>query len=240
VPGFGAVTPEQMTVRLTQPDIAAAADWLRHARDSTLIGSCTGTFLLGQAGALDNHECTTTWWLAGMLASLHPSARVDADRMVVQDGCVWTGGAAFSQIDLALAIVEHHHGTLSREVANRLAFERRLSQADFVTASGYAATPEIAAIESFVLANLTEPIALDDLANHAGVSARTLSRRTRTATGKAPMQVVQHIRLQVALEKLRSTHDSTLHIAHSVGLADAASLYRLVKQATGRTPSQFR
>jgi transcriptional regulator GlxA family with amidase domain len=240
VPGIGATTPELMAARLAQPDIAVVAGWLRQAGDSTLVGSCTAAFLLGRAGALDNRKCTTTWWLAGLLASLYPSARVDADRMVIQDGSTWTGGAAFSQIDLALAVVDHHFDTLSREVASRLAFERRLSQADFVTASGYAATPEIAAIESFVLANLTTPIALADLAEHAGVSSRTLSRRATATTGKSPMQIVQHIRLQVALDKLRTTRDSTLHIAHAVGLADTASLYRLVKQATGRSPSQFR
>ncbi|MEV4319640.1 helix-turn-helix domain-containing protein [Actinocrispum sp. NPDC049592] len=240
VPGIGATTPELMTERLAEPDIEVVADWLKGARHSTLVGACTATFVLGRAGALDNRSCTTTWWLAGLLGTLFPLARVDADRMVVQDGRTWTGGASFSQIDLALAIVEHHHGTLARAVANRLAFERRLSQADFVTASGYAASPEIAAIESYVLANLTEPITLADLASEAGVSARTLSRRTTAVTGRSPMQLVQHIRLQVALEKLRTSREPALHIAHSVGLADAASLYRLVKQTTGRTPSQFR
>jgi transcriptional regulator GlxA family with amidase domain len=242
VPGMGATTPELMADRLDQPDIPIAAEWLRAAHEggSTLVGACTATFLLGRAGALDDRECTTTWWLAGLLATLHPSTRVNADRMVVQDRRTWTGGASFSQIDLALAIVERHHGPLSREVANRLAFERRLSQADFVSTSGYVGSPEILAIEAYVQANLTSPIALADLAGHLGVSARTLSRRTTAITGKAPMQIVQHIRLQTALNKLRTTRDSTLHIAHAVGLADTASLYRLVKQATGRTPSQFR
>ncbi len=240
VPGIGATTPELMTERLAEPDIEVVADWLKSAQDSTLVGACTATFVLGRAGALDNRSCTTTWWLAGLLGTLYPLARVDADRMVVQDGRTWTGGASFSQIDLALAIVEHHHGTLAREVANRLAFERRLSQADFVSASGYAASPEIAAIESYVLANLTGPITLADLASQAGVSPRTLSRRTTAVTGKSPMHLVQHIRLQVALDKLRTSRESALRIAHSVGLADTASLYRLVKQATGRTPSQFR
>ena len=240
VPGIGATTPELMADRLTQPDIPIAAEWLRHARNhgSTLVGACTAAFVLGRAGALDDRSCTCTWWLAGMLASLFPKAHVDADRMVVQDRDVWTGGASFSQIDLALAVVEHHYGTLARAVANRLAFERRLSQADFVTAAGYG--PEVAAIESYVLANLTHPISLTDLASHARVSARTLTRRTTAATGKPPMQLVQHIRLQVALDKLRTSHEPVLSIAHDVGLADTASLYRLVKQATGRSPSQFR
>lgn len=240
VPGIGATTPELMANRLTQPDIPVVAAWLRRARNhgSTLVGACTAAFVLGRAGALDDRSCTCTWWLAGTLAAMFPKARVDADRMVVQDRGVWTGGASFSQIDLALAVVEHHYGNLARAVANRLAFERRLSQADFVTAEGYG--PEVAAIESYVLANLTHPISLTDLAAHTKVSPRTLTRRTTAATGKPPMQLVQHIRLQVALDKLRTSQESVLNIAHDVGLADTASLYRLVKQATGRSPSQFR
>lgn len=244
LPGFGGGDAGVLTDRLTGSDIAPTAAWLRdaYAGGSTLVGSCTGSFLLGAAGALDGRRCTTTWWLAGLLARRHPQARVDADQMVVQDGPTWTGGALFSQVDLALAVVERHHGgAQARTVANRIAFERRRSQADFMSASAYAeGAGEVAAVEAYALAHLTEPIALDDLAAHAGVSARTLARRTQAATGLAPMRLVQRIRLQVALDRLRTTGDSTARIAQSVGLADTASLYRLVKNATGRTPSQFR
>jgi len=85
--GIGAAGPEEIERRLAEPDARAAAAWLRGAsrRGATLAAACTGVFLLGDAGALDNRRCTTTWWLSGLLARRCPAARVDADAIVLED-----------------------------------------------------------------------------------------------------------------------------------------------------------
>ncbi|WP_433685674.1 helix-turn-helix transcriptional regulator [Nocardia sp. CA-119907] len=72
------------------------------------------------------------------------------------------------------------------------------------------------------------------------ISPRTLARRTGQAVGLSPMQLVQRIRLDHALHLLRTTHLPLGEIAAAVGLADPATLHRLVKRHTGRSPGSLR
>ena len=74
----------------------------------TLIGpqtviatSCTGVFLLGKMGLIDHKKVTTTWWLAPLLHELFPKAQLKAGEIVVQDGDLFTAGAALAQIGRA-------------------------------------------------------------------------------------------------------------------------------------------
>jgi transcriptional regulator GlxA family with amidase domain len=103
-----------------------------------------------------------------------------------------------------------------------------------------AADPAVAAIESHVAARIDRPVRLADLACAAHLSPRTLARRVRQATGLSPMELVQRIRLDVALQLLQHSDATIADIANRVGFSDAASLHRLVKQATGQAPGAFR
>ena len=62
--------------------------WLAAARArAKRFGSiCNGAFMLARAGLLEGRTVTTHWNDATALAALCPSARVEADRLYVQDG----------------------------------------------------------------------------------------------------------------------------------------------------------
>src|SRR5436190_13768539 len=53
-------------------------------------GVCTGAFLLAAAGLLDGRRATTHWRFASRLQTAYPAVRVDADKIFVRDGSVWT------------------------------------------------------------------------------------------------------------------------------------------------------
>jgi len=130
--GIGAAAPEEIESRLNALDARTAVGWLRDARRRRvmLAGACTAVFLLGDAGALDDQRCTTTWWLSGVLARRCPAARVQADGMVVQDRSVITAGAVMAQLDLMLALVARYaNRALAEETGRRLAASVRASQA---------------------------------------------------------------------------------------------------------------
>lgn len=244
VPGLGAAEPEEIAERLRAADVAVAAQWLScaHARGAEIAASCTAVFVLAAAGLLDQRRCVTTWWLGADLARVAPAANVVIDDMVVRDGPVWTAGSAFAHIDLMLALMRRFGGAaLTDELANRLVADRRTSQAGFLIPSHLAARDEtVATMESFVRARLDEPHTLDSLARSCGVSSRTLARRTRNAVGLSPLQLVQRVRLERSLHLLRTTRMPLEEIAAAVGLADPATLHRLVKRHTGRSPGALR
>jgi transcriptional regulator GlxA family with amidase domain len=243
-PGLGAAEPQEIVDRLDAADVAVACRWLTwaHARGADIAASCTAAFVLAAAGLLDERQCVTTWWLGADLARVAPAARVVIDEMVVRDGPIWTAGSAFAHIDLMLALMRHLGGAaLTDELANRLVADQRTSQASFLIPSHLAARDEtIAALESFVRSRLDQTHTLDSLARRCGLSPRTLARRTSKAVGLSPLQLVQRVRLERALHLLRTTRMPLEQIAAGVGLADAATLHRLVKRHTGRSPGALR
>lgn len=244
VPGLGAAQPEEIAERLGGADVAVAAEWLAgvDGRATEIAASCTAVFVLAAAGLLDQRRCVTTWWLGADLARVAPAARVVIDEMVVRDGPVWTAGSAFAHIDLMLALMRHLGGAaLTDELANRLVADQRTSQASFLIPSHLAARDEtVATLERFVRSRLDEPHTLDSLARLCGLSTRTLARRTRNAVGLSPLQLVQRVRLERSLHLLRTTRMPLEEIAAAVGLADPATLHRLMKKHTGHSPGALR
>ncbi|MEV0355016.1 helix-turn-helix domain-containing protein [Nocardia sp. NPDC050697] len=244
LPGLGAADATEIAARLAAPDIAAAGAWLvdAQARGAEIAASCTAVFVLGAAGLLTGRRCVTTWWLGAELARVAPGARVVLDDMVVRDGPIRTAGSAFAHIDLMLAIMRQHGGAaLTDELAARLVVDQRASQASFLVPSHLAARDDtVAALESFVRAHPAHPHTLESLARHCNLSPRTLARRTGAAAGLSPLQLVARVRLQRALHLLRSTRLPLGEIAAAVGLADPATLHRLVKRHTGRAPGALR
>jgi transcriptional regulator GlxA family with amidase domain len=55
-----------------------------------VAGLCTGAFLLGDAGLLDGRRATTHWYWAEALQQRHPQAQIEADRIYIADGPIWT------------------------------------------------------------------------------------------------------------------------------------------------------
>ena len=86
--------------------------WLRaRAPLARRYGSvCTGAFFLGAAGLLDGLSATTHWQHASELAERFPAARIEPDRIYVQDGALWTSAGVTAGIDLALKLIENDHG----------------------------------------------------------------------------------------------------------------------------------
>lgn len=117
-----------------------------------------------------------------------------------------TSAGAASGIDLCLHILRRDLGVAaSNHAARRLvaAPYRSGGQAQYVPRS----VPEplgerFAATREWALHQLGEPLTLEALAQHAGVSARTFSRRFAEDTGYTPMQWVMRARIDVARELL--------------------------------------
>ncbi|MQY27270.1 GlxA family transcriptional regulator [Nocardia aurantia] len=243
-PGLGAADAQEIDERLSRPDAHVAARWLRDAaaNGTEIAASCTAVFLLAAAGVLDERRCVTTWWLGTELARTAPAARVVVDEMVVHDGPIWTAGSSFAHIDLMLALMRHHSGgALADELASRLLIDQRTSQAAFLIPSHLAARDEtVAELESYVRAHPAETHTLASMARRCGMSERTLARRTEGAAGLSPLQLVARVRLERALHLLRTTQLPLEQVAAAVGLSDPASLHRLVKKHTGRSPGATR
>src|SRR5262249_32516597 len=74
-------------------------------RGRRMASVCSGAYILAAAGLLDGKRATTHWRQAPRLARLFPNVQVDADRIHVRDGNIWTSAGVTAGIDLALAMI---------------------------------------------------------------------------------------------------------------------------------------
>lgn len=244
VPGIGTETPAVVRERIVRPDArAASAALARHADGGGAIAaSCSAVFLLAGPGLLDGRRATTTWWLAPELAALAPGCTVDADRMVVADPPLVTGGAAFAQADVMLHLLREYGGAqLSDAVARTLLIDGRAAQAPYVVpellANGDALVLDLVArIESA----LPHPPSVTDLARDLAISERTLSRQVHRATGRTTFALVQSVKLRRARALLEGSRLSVEQVAAAVGYQDATALRRAMRKVAGATPSRYR
>jgi len=94
--------------------------WLRRnaARTRRTASVCSGAFFLAEAGLLDGKRATTHWNATDTFARQFPRVKLDADRIYIRDGSIWTSAGIAAGIDLALAMIEDDLGA---EVARRTA-----------------------------------------------------------------------------------------------------------------------
>ncbi|UXI70539.1 GlxA family transcriptional regulator [Tahibacter amnicola] len=244
IPGLGEEDPEALIRRLDADDARAAARAIRcHvAQHGEVAAACSAVYLLHAATVLDHRRVTTSWWLASTLQQRATSCTVDADRMVCVDGPICTAGAAFAQSDLMLHLLRTRFGTpLADAVGKVLLIDARQAQAPY-------AIPSLLASGNALVRRLTERIetglpalpSMAQLAREQAMSVRTLSRHVRAATGKAPLALVQSIRLSRARHLIETSRLSIDAIAAQVGYEDATALRRLMRKAAGASPRQFR
>jgi AraC family transcriptional regulator len=94
-------------------------------------------------------------------------------------------------------------------------------------------------IRDYVLANLSEPIEVGDLAALAGKSAFHFSRIFTRSVGLTPHHYVVHLRLQTALRHIRDGRMGLAEIAADTGFSDQSHLSRWIRRVHGAAPSQL-
>lgn len=211
------------------------------ARGVPLASACTGTFLLGEAGVLDGHRVTTSWWLAPTFRNRYPAVLLDQSRMVIASDGVTTAGAAFGHVDLALTIVRRTSPTLADLVTRYLVIDERPSQSAYTIASALAQSdPTVAAFERWIRDHIAEPLGIPDAARSLGVSERTLQRAVNKTLGTSPIRFIHDLRVEQASHLLRTTDQSLEAIARKVGYQHPNTLRVLLRRRTGKTTATLR
>ncbi len=244
VPGLWATSGAEAEASLERADVKRLIQVLArgHARGATIGASCSGAFLLGDAGLLDGRDCTTTWWLSASLRRRRPLARVDADRALVVAGRVLTAGAVFAQADLTLHLVARFAGPRTARLCSRLLLlDLHPSQAAYMAIRQLTADDSVVRrAETWVRGHLGEDFEVGDLARQVGVNPRTLARRLTAAVGVGPLGFVQRLRVESAVHLLETTRLSLQEICARVGYQDAHALRRLVQRETQASPRELR
>lgn len=244
IPAQGLSKSESYSARLEERDcVDARAQIVSAASNGAHVASsCTGTLLLASTGLLDGRRATTAWWLAPTFAELFPAVSLDTTELILGDGAFTTAGAAMAQMDLMVGLVARHAGAdVADACARRMVLDQRRSQVPYMAIGLLAASSEsIARAAAWARPRLADGISVGDVARAVGQSTRTFSRRVVAATGLSPIQFLQQLRVERAIELLETTTLPFDEVAYRVGYSDPSTLRTLIRRGSGLGPRDLR
>lgn len=220
--------------------------WLRkqHAKGVIMGSVCAGAFLLAETGLMDGRPMTTHWAHADRLKTRFPQVRVDADRLIIDDGDIITAGGLMSWTDLGLRLVDRLLGPTvmigtarmllvdppGREQRYYSVFSPRLAHGDAA----------VLKVQHWLQATQAKETALATLAAQANLEERTFLRRFQKATGMTTTDYCQHLRVGRARELLQFGTASIDRVAWDVGYNDPSAFRKVFTRIVGLSPSDYR
>lgn len=205
---------------------------------------CSGAFLLAELGFLEGKTATTHWKYAEQLQLKYPNITVDENVLYVDEGQVLTSAGSAAGIDMCLHVVRQAFGSdIANQVARRLVLPayREGGQAQFIPRPmPKERGGKIAPLLDEIRLNLNDIWSVDDMANKAGLTPRTLLRRFKETVGESPQVWLTSERIERSKELLESTRMNTTEIAEASGFLTPETLRHHFKKKIGISPMQYR
>jgi transcriptional regulator GlxA family with amidase domain len=223
--------------------------WLAemHAAGAQLCSTCSGVLLLAETGLLDGKDATVHWMYGPTFRRNFPNVRLRLERALVAAGKnheFLMSGASTSWHDLILYLIAQHAGpTAAQAVAKFFAFQWHADgQSPYVvfepaTDHGDAV---IHKVQSWLARHFSVANPIEQAARISGIPERSFKRRFKSATGHAPIDYVQRLRVEEAKRWLERTQAPVDEIGWKVGYEDPAFFRRLFKRITGVTAGAYR
>ncbi|WP_430474869.1 AraC family transcriptional regulator [Thalassospira lucentensis] len=111
-------------------------------------------------------------------------------------------------------------------------------EAGYFARQAFSVGNAIARSISHVSSNLNQPVSIDDMAAHAGMSRAVFHRKFKDVTTMSPIQFVKSMRLSSAAMKI-ATGMTVNEAAMDVGYVSASQFSREFKRMYGKSPRQW-
>nr|WP_297912166.1 helix-turn-helix domain-containing protein [uncultured Allomuricauda sp.] len=219
--------------------------WLRDQYDNgtKICSVCTGAYILGFAGLLNEKECTTHWKYFEDFGNRFSKAKLLQDRLLIKDGNLYSSAGVSSGIDLALFVLEEMFGAVFvSKIAKEVVIYLRRSPSDpqlsvFLQYRNHIET-RIHKIQDILAQNLDQKMILEDLAHKVYMSPRNLTRLFKKTTGTTIGQYLEELRVEKAVQLL-SQGEKVMTVSAACGLRSTNHLRTLLKKHTSLLPSEF-
>lgn len=238
----------------TTPDMAASragrqaiTRWLRTAvvPGITLVTICSGALLAAEAGLLDGHDCTTHSDCLDDLRRLAPAARVQENRLFVEDGARFSSAGVSTGTDLMLHIVSSlTSAPVALSVARRMVLYMRRSGGDPQISPWLSGRnhihPAIHRVQDAILREPARAWTLGELAAIGHLSDRHLTRLFRSHAGMSVTTYLNTIRVALARDILQNQRVDMETVAERAGFASPRHLRRVWAAHHALPPSHYR
>lgn len=221
--------------------------WLRRTirPGVRLVTICSGALLAARAGLLDGYSCTTHHLTIGELERLAPAARVQENRLFVEDGERLTSAGITAGIDLMLHIVAGlaDHAT-ALAVARYLVVYLRRSGSDpqlspWLEGRNHM-NPVVHRAQDAIAHDPVADWSVERLAHIGGASPRNFSRLFNEYAGMTVTDYVNRLKISLAREMLLNSELDIENVATRAGFASARQFRRVWQRIYNEPPSRVR
>ncbi len=231
---------------LVMKENAAFIPWIvdQYNKGAEIATLCIASFFLAGTGLLDGKQCATHWTAANDFKALFPGVNLVDDKIMTEDGGIYTSGGAYSFLNLLVYIIEKYAG---REMAIHIAKEfmidiDRISQSPFIIFQGQKAHDDepIKKAQEFIENNFEEKISVDQLASMFALGRRNMERRFKKATSNTVVEYIQRVKIEAAKKNLECGRKNVNEVMYDVGYTDPKAFRTTFKKITGLSPIEYR
>jgi transcriptional regulator GlxA family with amidase domain len=217
----------------------------RLARQGVRIGGISsGSYVLAEAGLLNNHDFTIHWEHAPVLKEAFSHLAPRQARFVIDGGRITCGGGVAPLDMMHAMIAERMGGDFARRVSDwylhtavaEPSAPQRGSAAERFGTNHAALLSILEAMET----TIEKPLDRSSLARLAGISSRHLDRLFREHRQSTFSDTYRDIRLSHARRLLEQSPLSISEIAYATGFSSAAHFSNCFKKVFGQTPKSVR
>ncbi len=221
-------------------------DWIgqQHRRGAILASACSGAFLLAEAGILTGRSATTHWQLADRFRQRYPKIDLQIDQILIDGEDYLCAGGTGAHQDLALYLIKKFGSVQLATACARMMLldptrQKQAPYACFRPRRNHGDQP-ITQAQQWLDHNYLQPVSIKNMAALSGMNDRTFLRRFRKATGSAPLEYLQQLRVEKAKQQLTDSGSTLEQITRTIGYEDVSSFRRLFKQIVGISPTTYR
>lgn len=209
----------------------------------TLGGIWNGSVAIAYAGLLDNKPCAAHPDNHAFIREEFPRVQLADTALVITERCVTCAGPV-SALQMMLTLVEQYYGD---DTARAI---REILSCDQVAESGgkmklqagdNPTHPEnLRSLMQLMNNNIEEPLTLEELAAHVGISRRQMERLFQTHLETSPSRYYLELRITHARRLLLQTNETITNVALASGFVSTSHFSNCYKDYFGLSPSAAR
>jgi transcriptional regulator GlxA family with amidase domain len=224
----------------------AMIKWIRKQYDkgAEVASMCLGAFVLASTGLLDGKRATTHWMGVSYFKQLFPEVKVEDDKVLVDEGRIYSSGAAFAFTSLMIYLIEKFCGRDLALAASKVfmiqvhdssqhsfsIFNLQRNHEDY----------DIGRIQDYIERNYDELLTINGLAEKFNMSSRTFIRKFAAITGNTPLEYIQRVRVEAAKRFLEKGKLTVEQVCLEVGYGDFGFFRNIFKRLSGLTPQEYK
>ena len=197
--------------------------WIKEQRKegAEIASLCLGAFLLAATGLMNGRKCATHWMAANLFRNMFPDVDLVAEKIITDEGGIYSSGGAYSYLNLILYLIEKYAGREMAILCSKVfAIEiERYSQSPFSIFQGQKehGDEHIKNAQKYIENNFREKITVERLATMTILGRRSFERRFKKATNDTVTKYIQRVKIEAAKMSLESTKENVYEVMYNVG-----------------------